>query len=162
MASPNLITPTTVTPKPAPPIRPKIIATLTTTTTTPTAAAVAAIHRHLLTLSVGALLLTPVARPAWAASDEEYVKETSEVVSKVRNTISLEKTDPTIADAVAELRETSNAWVAKYRREKALLGRASFRASIPPSSSLFFFVFLTLFYYLCFNKYPCGIINFYN
>ncbi|CAA0819884.1 Photosystem II repair protein PSB27-H1-chloroplastic, partial [Striga hermonthica] len=57
----------------------------------------------------------------------EYVKETEEVIDKVRNTITLEKTDPNVAAAVAELRETSNAWVAKYRREKALLGRASFR-----------------------------------
>ncbi|KAK6142334.1 hypothetical protein DH2020_022682 [Rehmannia glutinosa] len=64
---------------------------------------------------------------AWASSDEDYVKETSEVINKVRNTITLDKTDPNVAAAVAELRETSNAWVAKYRREKALLGRASFR-----------------------------------
>lgn len=32
-----------------------------------------------------------------------------------------------MADAVAELREISNSWVAKYRREKSLLGRPSFR-----------------------------------
>ncbi|KAK6142563.1 hypothetical protein DH2020_022911 [Rehmannia glutinosa] len=74
----------------------------------------------------GTLLLSPVTY-AWASSDEDYVKETSEVINKVRNTITLDKTDPNVAAAVAELRETSNAWVAKYRREKALLGRASFR-----------------------------------
>lgn len=39
----------------------------------------------------------------------------------------MDKTDPNIATAVAELRDTSNSWVAKYRREKALLGRLSFR-----------------------------------
>lgn len=62
-----------------------------------------------------------------AADDDEYVKETQEVISKVRNTINMDKTDPNIATAVAELRETSNSWVAKYRREKSLLGRISFR-----------------------------------
>ena len=39
----------------------------------------------------------------------------------------MQKTDPNVADAVAELREASNSWVAKYRKEKALLGKASFR-----------------------------------
>ncbi|EPS73101.1 hypothetical protein M569_01656, partial [Genlisea aurea] len=65
--------------------------------------------------------------PSWAASDEEYVKETEEVISKVRATVNLDKNDPAMADAVAELRDASNSWVAKYRREKNLLGRASFR-----------------------------------
>ncbi|VVA89846.1 unnamed protein product [Arabis nemorensis] len=65
--------------------------------------------------------------PASAAEDEEYVKDTSEVISKVRTTLSMERTDPNVADAVAELREASNSWVAKYRKEKALLGKASFR-----------------------------------
>jgi photosystem II Psb27 protein len=65
--------------------------------------------------------------PALAASDEEYVKETAEVITKVRSTINMDKNDPNVANAVAELRETSNSWVAKYRREKSLLGRVSFR-----------------------------------
>ena len=39
----------------------------------------------------------------------------------------MERTDPNVADTVAELREASNSWVAKYRKEKALLGKASFR-----------------------------------
>ncbi|KAL5715645.1 hypothetical protein ACHQM5_017436 [Ranunculus cassubicifolius] len=39
----------------------------------------------------------------------------------------MDKKDPKVADAVTELREVSNSWVAKYRREKSLLGRASFR-----------------------------------
>jgi photosystem II Psb27 protein len=65
--------------------------------------------------------------PALAASDEEYVKETEEVITKVRSTINMDKNDPNVANAVAELRETSNSWVAKYRREKSLLGRVSFR-----------------------------------
>jgi len=61
------------------------------------------------------------------AADEEYVSETKEVIGKVRSTISMDKSDPNVADAVAELRELSNSWVAKYRREKSLLGRPSFR-----------------------------------
>ncbi|KAJ3670245.1 hypothetical protein LUZ60_010569 [Juncus effusus] len=76
------------------------------------------------TLTTG--LLTSVL-PALAAADEEYVKETSEVISKVRNTINMDKKDPNIAEAVSQLREMSNSWVSKYRREKELLGRASFR-----------------------------------
>ncbi|MBA0606105.1 hypothetical protein Godav_018619, partial [Gossypium davidsonii] len=78
------------------------------------------------TLSLSSLLpVTPP--PAFAADDDEYVKETSDVINKVRNTISMDKNDPNVATAVAELRDTSNSWVAKYRREKALLGRPSFR-----------------------------------
>ncbi|XP_009111150.1 photosystem II repair protein PSB27-H1, chloroplastic [Brassica rapa] len=65
--------------------------------------------------------------PASAAEDEEYVKDTSAVISKVRTTLSMERTDPNVADTVAELREASNSWVAKYRKEKALLGKTSFR-----------------------------------
>ncbi|KFK42709.1 hypothetical protein AALP_AA1G029700 [Arabis alpina] len=65
--------------------------------------------------------------PASAAENEEYVKDTSEVITKVRTTLSMAKTDPNVADAVAELREASNYWVAKYRKEKALLGKTSFR-----------------------------------
>lgn len=73
------------------------------------------------------MLLVPLLPAAMAASDEEYVRETTEVIGKVRSTINLNKTDPNLAAAVADLREVSNTWVAKYRREKALLGRASFR-----------------------------------
>lgn len=39
----------------------------------------------------------------------------------------MDRNDPNVASAVAELRETSNSWVAKYRREKTLLSRVSFR-----------------------------------
>jgi photosystem II Psb27 protein len=74
---------------------------------------------------LGAALLLALG-PARAA-DEEYVSETKEVIGKVRSTIGLDKSDPSVADAVAELRDLSNSWVAKYRREKSLLGRPSFR-----------------------------------
>ncbi|KAL2493828.1 Photosystem II repair protein PSB27-H1 [Forsythia ovata] len=122
MASPTLITPTTSTPKPLTPIRSKLT-TINATTTLSTR------RRDFLSLVAGfvsPVLLLPVT-PAWAASEEEYVKETVDVINKVRTTITMDKNDPTIDSAVANLRETSNYWVAKYRREKALLGRASFR-----------------------------------
>ncbi|KAK4415739.1 Photosystem II repair protein PSB27-H1, chloroplastic [Sesamum alatum] len=129
MASPTLITPntttTTTTPKPFIPIRSRVTAA-TATSTTPSAVSLLSRRRDLLSLSALTLILSPVPS-ALAASDDEYVKETEEVINKVRNTITLDKNDPNVANAVAELRETSNSWVAKYRREKALLGRASFR-----------------------------------
>ncbi|XP_010924068.1 photosystem II repair protein PSB27-H1, chloroplastic [Elaeis guineensis] len=80
-------------------------------------------------LSTSALLMLPAAVPlaALASSDEEYVRETTEVINKVRSTINMDRADPNVAAAVADLREASNTWVAKYRREKALLGRVSFR-----------------------------------
>lgn len=74
--------------------------------------------------------LAAAAAPTIAAEEEdqqEYVKDTREVIEKVRSTVRMEKTDPNVASAVAELRDASNSWVAKYRRDKALLGRASFR-----------------------------------
>ncbi|XP_062152851.1 photosystem II repair protein PSB27-H1, chloroplastic [Alnus glutinosa] len=120
MASSTLITPTS---KPTPlfPIKPK--------STTTIAAAYQPRRREFLSLAT--IILSPAClfpvTPALAASDEEYVKETEEVITKVRSTINMDKNDPNVAAAVAELRESSNSWVAKYRREKALLGRVSFR-----------------------------------
>ncbi|OIW15271.1 hypothetical protein TanjilG_08068 [Lupinus angustifolius] len=125
MASPTLLTPTSTPTKSLPPLNPKtttISATLTPPTTTPR-------RRVFLSMTASTttcLFLLPLT-PALAASDEEYVKETEEVINKVRTTITLDKNDPNVAEAVAELRDTSNSWVAKYRREKNLLGRASFR-----------------------------------
>ncbi|CAI8592628.1 unnamed protein product [Vicia faba] len=128
MASPTLITPTS-TPKSLPPIKTKpttISATLSPPTTSTT------VHnRRREFLSTTASILTTTflvhVTPAFAASDEEYVKETEEVISKLRTTITMDKNDPNVSTAVAELRENSNSWVAKYRREKALLARTSFR-----------------------------------
>lgn len=125
MASPTLITPSTSTPKPRiTPIRSKLISNAVSLPSTTTVR-----RRELLSLAAGILspsFLLP-ATSALAASDEEYVREASEVIQKVRSTLNMDKGDPNIADSVAELREASNYWVAKYRREKALLGRASFR-----------------------------------
>ncbi|KAG6419506.1 hypothetical protein SASPL_121728 [Salvia splendens] len=117
LISPTAAAAAAATQKPLPPLRSR-----TTTAANHTASTA---RRNFLSLSAVALFLAPTA--ALAASDEEYVKETEEVISKVKSTITLDKADPNVAAAVAELRETSNSWVAKYRREKALLGRASFR-----------------------------------
>ncbi|KAK8477684.1 hypothetical protein V6N13_050092 [Hibiscus sabdariffa] len=125
MSSPTLLTPTSnLKPLLPVPVKPK---------TTAAAPPPHPSRRHFLsfaavtttTLSLSTLL--PLTPAAFAADDEEYVKETSDVISKVRSTIKMDKNDPNVATAVAELRDTSNSWVAKYRREKSLLGRASFR-----------------------------------
>ncbi|PON80615.1 Photosystem II Pbs [Parasponia andersonii] len=128
MASPTLLTPTSQA-KPLTPFKPKSPTTTATTTAGAESAAVPFRRREFLSLvaagTISPALILP--RPALAASDDEYVKETEDVINKVRTTINMDKKDPNVAAAVAELRETSNFWVAKYRREKALLGRASFR-----------------------------------
>ncbi|KAI5660803.1 hypothetical protein M9H77_20126 [Catharanthus roseus] len=126
MASPTLITPTTASPKPLTPI---IKSKLTPSSSSSATTTAATRRRDFLSLAAGIIspaLLMPVT-PAWAASDEEYVKEAAEVINKVRNTITMDRNDPNVANAVADLRDASNYWVAKYRREKALLGRSSFR-----------------------------------
>ncbi|CAM6088331.1 unnamed protein product [Calypogeia fissa] len=64
--------------------------------------------------------------PAFADFDEDYISETEAVIQRIKSTLALEKTDPTKADAVATLRQSSNDWVAKYRREKSIAGRPSF------------------------------------
>ncbi|PKA66482.1 Thylakoid lumenal protein [Apostasia shenzhenica] len=87
-------------------------------------------RREMISLVAAGLLAgssAVVATGASAASDEEYVKETTDVINKVRSTVNMDRKDPNVGSAVADLREASNSWVAKYRREKALLGRASFR-----------------------------------
>ncbi|XP_022762500.1 photosystem II repair protein PSB27-H1, chloroplastic-like [Durio zibethinus] len=129
MASPTLLTPTSKL-KPLLPIKSKATPAAQTASPPPRQQP---LRRHFLSLAAATTTATlslagllPVT-PAVAAPDEEYVKETAEVINKVRSTIGMDKNDPNVASAVAALRETSNSWVAKYRREKALLGRVSFR-----------------------------------
>ncbi|KAL2331724.1 hypothetical protein Fmac_019305 [Flemingia macrophylla] len=123
MSSPTLLTPTP-TPKSLSPSKPRVSNSLTAAPTSQNQAG----RRELLSMWMACSWVVVIpAGAAVAASDEEYVKETEEVIGKVRSTITMDKNDPNVATAVAELRETSNSWVAKYRREKALLGRASFR-----------------------------------
>ncbi|KAF3496880.1 hypothetical protein DY000_02051813 [Brassica cretica] len=121
-------TATLVKPNPPPPHKPTII---TASVSPPIRHTL--LRREFLSLTAASTLLLTQSipfvapSPASAAEDEEYVKDTSVVISKVRTTLSMERTDPNVADTVAELREASNSWVAKYRKEKALLGKASFR-----------------------------------
>lgn len=57
---------------------------------------------------------------------EGYKKETQDVIDKVKYTLALGRDDPEKDSAVNSLRELSNGWVAKYRREKAVAGKPSF------------------------------------
>lgn len=128
MASPTLITPTAATAatsKPLPPIKSRLTSN---PTATPSISSLPTRRRDLISMSAGLLLLSPViVKNALAASDDEYVKETAEAIEKIRTTLTLDKNDPNIAAAVSELRDISNGWVAKYRKEKTLLSRSSFR-----------------------------------
>ncbi|QCE09649.1 photosystem II repair protein PSB27-H1, chloroplastic [Vigna unguiculata] len=126
MASPTLITPTS-TPKSLTPVKPKPTTLVSATLSPTTATATHPRRRQFLSFTASLVSSVLPLAPALASSDEEYVKETEDVINKVRTTITLDKNDPNVATAVADLRESSNSWVAKYRREKALLGRASFR-----------------------------------
>eukprot|EP00897_Mesotaenium_endlicherianum_P005035 jgi/Mesen1/455/ME000101S10685 len=89
---------------------------------------VPAVGRREIALSgLGAALFAVVA-PEAARADfiEDYKNETTTVIEQVRNTISLDKNDPSKGQAVDSLRSMSNTWVAKYRREKAVAGKPSF------------------------------------
>ncbi|XVF01947.1 hypothetical protein REPUB_Repub04eG0133400 [Reevesia pubescens] len=128
MASPTVLTPTSKL-KPLLPIKAKATSAAQTPSLPPQQQP---LRRHFLSLAAATTTTLSLAgllavTPAFAASDEEYIKETEEVINKVRSTLNMDKNDPNVASAVADLRETSNSWVAKYRREKALLGRVSFR-----------------------------------
>ncbi|CAO2840765.1 unnamed protein product [Amaranthus hypochondriacus] len=131
MASSTLITPTSkLKPLSSTPIKSKLATTTTSATAQPSPTSAAAIltRRQLTITALTATIVSPLIAPtANAESNDEYVKETQEVISKVRTTLTKNKTDPDVADAVADLRATSNSWVAKYRREKSLLGKPSFR-----------------------------------
>lgn len=63
---------------------------------------------------------------ARADADEDYKRETSDVIEQVRTTLALEKSDPNKAAAVAKLRQAGNEWVAKYRKAKKVAGKPSF------------------------------------
>lgn len=59
-------------------------------------------------------------------ADEDYKRETLDVIEQVKTTLALEKTDPAKVPAVAKLRQAGNEWVAKYRKSKKVAGRPSF------------------------------------
>lgn len=76
-----------------------------------------------LAATAATLLVPGIAR---ADVIEVYTSDTSNVIGKVKATLNLPRDDPTRSEAVTELRELSNFWVAKYRREKAVAGKPSF------------------------------------
>ncbi|CAL9752855.1 unnamed protein product, partial [Musa acuminata subsp. burmannicoides] len=121
-----LAAPTSLSSRPAASPSPSLVATIANAVPGSSQAVSRRELAVILSSSV-ALLLVPVPPSAIAASDEEYVRETADMIGKLRITIGMDKKDANVAAAVADLREASNSWVAKYRREKALLGRASFR-----------------------------------
>ncbi|KAH9290648.1 hypothetical protein KI387_034765, partial [Taxus chinensis] len=81
-------------------------------------------------LVVGGMIVALVTVAEKGASAEEYLeeydKDTRQVIAQVRGTIEMEKEDPNRSNAVAALRQASNEWVAKYRRDKQLAGKPSF------------------------------------
>lgn len=79
-------------------------------------------------LSIATLLVSTfgAVSGARADADEDYKRETSDVIEQVRTTLALEKTDPNKAAAVAKLRQAGNEWVAKYRKAKKVAGKPSF------------------------------------
>ena len=79
-------------------------------------------------LSVAALLVSSLGAVgvALADADEDYKRETGDVIEQVRTTLALEKTDPNKPAAVAKLRQAGNEWVAKYRKSKKVAGKPSF------------------------------------
>lgn len=83
-------------------------------------------RRNVALLGVASLITLAEVAPAKASLEEDYSKETKDVINQVKITIDLEKSNPNASAAVAALRETSNSWVAKYRREKQLAGKPSF------------------------------------
>ncbi|MCO5572591.1 hypothetical protein L7F22_026347 [Adiantum nelumboides] len=85
-------------------------------------------RRSIASLSgvAGMLFLLSATPQARADIEDDYKVETQKVIGQVRSTLGLDKADPTRGDAVKSLRQTSNEWVAKYRREKRFAGKPSY------------------------------------
>eukprot|EP00249_Psilotum_nudum_P009843 c22185_g1_i1 orf=25-585(-) len=74
----------------------------------------------------GLVLLSQPPLSARADIEEDYTAETMRVISQIRSTLVLDKNDPAKGEAVKALRQSSNEWVAKYRREKRFAGKPSY------------------------------------
>ncbi|PNG99866.1 hypothetical protein TSOC_014344 [Tetrabaena socialis] len=91
-------------------------------------------RREVLGASVAAFSLLLSSSPAHAifgfGDDEQlfnvYSSETTDILGKVKVTLSLDKDDPAKEDSVKSLRKDINQWVAKYRREPKVAGKPSF------------------------------------
>eukprot|EP00252_Welwitschia_mirabilis_P021598 TRINITY_DN557_c0_g1_i1.p1 TRINITY_DN557_c0_g1~~TRINITY_DN557_c0_g1_i1.p1 ORF type:complete len:204 (+),score=41.96 TRINITY_DN557_c0_g1_i1:61-612(+) len=83
-------------------------------------------RRELTSMGLVSAMVVGMPFVAKAGLEEEYAKDTTDVIAQVRSTMEMNKSDPGAGKAVADLRESSNNWVAKYRREKKLAGKPSF------------------------------------
>eukprot|EP00963_Diacronema_lutheri_P006129 scaffold519_cov331-Pavlova_lutheri.AAC.30 len=71
------------------------------------------------------------AKPARAGifgppKEEVYQTETQAVLDSVKETLALEKGDPTREEKIATLRKETAQWVAKYRRDPSVAGKQSY------------------------------------
>lgn len=58
--------------------------------------------------------------------DEKYNKMTTEVIEQVRYTLEVPLNDDNKAASIEKTRRLTNEWVARYRRDKAIIGRPSY------------------------------------
>lgn len=58
--------------------------------------------------------------------EEVYQKDTASMIQTAKEALALDRNDPKKGEALAAVRQKTNAWVAKYRREPAFGGRASY------------------------------------
>mgnify|MGYP000049149071 FL=1 len=56
----------------------------------------------------------------------KYTEQTTAVIEQVKFTLDLAGESPDKAGAIEKTRTLTNAWVAKYRRDKAITGRPSY------------------------------------
>ena len=56
----------------------------------------------------------------------KYTEQTTAVIEQVKYTLDLPTDSPDKAGAIEKTRQLTNAWVAKYRRDKAITGRPSY------------------------------------
>lgn len=56
----------------------------------------------------------------------KYTEQTTAVIEQVKYTLDLPADSPDKANAIEKTRQLTNAWVAKYRRDKAIIGRPSY------------------------------------
>ena len=56
----------------------------------------------------------------------KYTEQTTEVIAQVRYTLELDPNDENKAAAIDKTRNLTNAWVARYRRDKGITGKPSY------------------------------------
>eukprot|EP00243_Klebsormidium_subtile_P003319 TRINITY_DN16675_c0_g1_i1.p1 TRINITY_DN16675_c0_g1~~TRINITY_DN16675_c0_g1_i1.p1 ORF type:complete len:197 (-),score=28.32 TRINITY_DN16675_c0_g1_i1:252-842(-) len=85
-------------------------------------------RREALIAGLAGLAAVGAVAPPEAHADqlEEYKEDTKSIIGQIRTALDLDKKDPAKPDAVNSLLENSTAWVAKYRRERAVAGKSSY------------------------------------